>query len=121
MINIKTYDKRNIFSKILRGEIPCKTVFENDFILAFEDINPQAPVHVLIIPKENYCSLQDFSLNAGDKIILEMFRSIGKISKKLELENGYRIISNIGDDGGQEVPHFHIHILGKKKMTKILP
>ena len=121
MININTYNEKNICSKILRGEIPCKTVFENELILAFEDINPQAPVHVLIIPKKNYCSLQDFSLSANDEIILEMIRSIGKISEILGLESGYRIISNIGEDGGQEVPHFHIHILGKKKMTKILP
>ncbi len=121
MINIKKYNPDNIFSKIIRKEIPCKKVFENKYVLAFEDINPQAPVHLLIIPKDRFCSLQDFSEKAEDFLIVEVIRSISQIVNKLSIINGYRIITNIGHDGGQEVPHLHFHLLGKKKMGKILP
>ena len=114
MINIKKYNPDNIFSKIIRKEIPCKKVFENKYVLAFEDINPQAPVHLLIIPKDRFCSLQDFSEKAEDFLIVEVIRSIGQIVNKLSIINGYRIITNIGHDGGQEVPHLHFHLLGKK-------
>ncbi len=119
--NKEQYDGENIFAKILRGEIPCKKIYENDFVLAFEDINPQAPLHVLIIPKEKFCNFQDFSEMADDKLITEMIKSIGIVAKQLSLVDGYRIISNIGKNGGQEVPHLHFHLLGKKRMGKILP
>ncbi len=119
--NKEQYDGENIFAKILRGEIPCKKIYENDFVLAFEDINPQAPLHVLIIPKEEFCNFQDFSEMADDKLITEMIKSIGIVAKQLSLVDGYRIISNIGKNGGQEVPHLHFHLLGKKRMGKILP
>ena len=121
MNNKELYDGENIFAKILRGEIPCKKIYENDFVLAFEDINPQAPLHVLIIPKEKFRNFQDFSETADDKLITEMIKSIGIIAKQLSLVDGYRIISNIGKNGGQEVPHLHFHLLGKKRMGKILP
>ena len=121
MINIESYDDENIFAKILKGEIPCKKIYENDFVLAFEDVNPQAPLHVLIIPKQKFCSLQDFSELADDKLMAELIRSIGTIAKQLSLVDGYRIISNIGKHGGQEVPHLHFHLLGKKRMGRILP
>ncbi len=120
MIDIQNYNNNNIFAKILRNEIPSKKVFENDDVYAFEDINPQAPVHVVIIPKKEFCSLNDFSSNASDETIIAMMRSIKKIADILELNNGYRIISNVGQVGGQEVPHFHIHILGGASLGRII-
>ncbi len=120
MIDITNYNKNNVFGKILRKEIPSDPVYETEEIYAFNDINPQAPVHVIIIPKKEFCSFDDFSRNSGEKMILEMVRSIAIIAEVLELKNGYRIISNIGDFGGQEVPHFHIHLLGGKKLGRII-
>ena len=120
MIDIANYNKNNVFGKILRKEIPSDPVYETEEIYAFNDINPQAPVHVIIIPKKEFCSFDDFSRNSGEKMILEMVRSIAIIAEVLELKNGYRIISNIGDFGGQEVPHFHIHLLGGKKLGRII-
>ena len=120
MIDIKNYNKDNVFGKILRKEIPSDPVYETDEVYAFKDINPQAPIHVVIIPKKEYCSFDDFSRNSRDKTILAMIRSISNIADILNLKEGYRIISNIGDFGGQEVPHFHIHILGGKKLGKII-
>ena len=120
MINIKNYDNDNIFSKILNKTIPSKKIYEDDKVLAFEDINPQAPIHVLVIPKEKFCSLNDFCLNASNETISDFIRSIEKIAKILKLSNGYRIISNIGKEGGQEVPHLHFHILGGKQLGKII-
>ena len=120
MIDIKNYNKDNVFGKILRKEIPSDPVYETEEINAFKDINPQAPIHVVIIPKKEFCSFDDFSRNSGEKMILEMVRSIAIIAEVLELKNGYRIISNIGDFGGQEVPHFHIHLLGGKKLGRII-
>ena len=120
MIDIKNYDKDNVFGKILRKEIPSDPVYETEEIYAFKDINPQAPIHVVIIPKREFCSFDDFSRNSGEKTILEMIRSIAIIADVLKLKNGYRIISNIGDFGGQEVPHFHIHLLGGKKLGRIV-
>ncbi len=120
MIDIQNYNNNNIFAKILRNEIPSKKVFENEDVYAFEDINPQAPVHVVIIPKKEFCSLNDFSSNASDETIIAMMRSIKKIADILELNNGYRIISNVGQEGGQEVPHFHIHILGGASLGRII-
>ncbi|MCP1212925.1 histidine triad nucleotide-binding protein [Acetobacter okinawensis] len=107
------YDPQNIFAKILRGEIPCKPVFENEWVLAFKDIAPKAPVHVLIIPKKPYVSFMDFSKNAPVEEIAEVMRSAGQIAHTLGLEeDGYRLITNAGTNSGQEVPHFHLHLMG---------
>jgi histidine triad (HIT) family protein len=106
------YDTQNIFAKILRGEIPCQKVFEDDEILAFRDINPKAPVHVLVIPKGSYRDYQSFCLKAPPALVTQFFTRVAQIVKDLQLAAGYRLIINTGDHGGQEVPHFHIHILG---------
>ena len=120
MIDITKYDENNIFAKILRNEIPSKKVFENDFVYAFEDINPQAPIHILIIPKSKYCSFNDFSENAENNSIGDVIRSINKIVKLLKLENGYRIITNVGTNGCQEVPHLHFHLLSGKQIGRLV-
>ena len=120
MINIDSYDEENIFSKILKKQIPSEKIFEGETVYAFKDINPQAPIHVIIIPKKEFCSFDDFSRSSGEKTILEMIRSIAIIADVLKLKKGYRIVSNIGDFGGQEVPHFHIHILGGKRLGRII-
>ena len=117
------YDKNNIFAKILRGEIPCKKVYENDHVLAFNDINPQKKIHVLVIPKGEYIDLDDFVNKASDKEIVELRKAITHIVKKLKIsnqENGYRVLSNTGKDGGQEVPHLHYHIFGGEKIGKMV-
>lgn len=115
------YDPENVFAKILRGEIPCTRVYEDDHALAFEDINPQAPVHVLVIPKGAYVSMDDFSAAASDAEIAGFFRAVGAVARGLELANpGYRILANHGDDGMQEVPHFHVHIFGGRKLGPML-
>jgi diadenosine tetraphosphate (Ap4A) HIT family hydrolase len=111
------YDKENIFAKILRREIPCTKLYEDDYALAFEDINPQAPIHVLVIPKGEYVAMDDFISIASDAEISGFFRAVANTARQLELVlPGYRILSNIGEDGMQEVPHLHIHIFGGKKM-----
>jgi histidine triad (HIT) family protein len=115
------YDDENIFAKILRGEIPCTKVYEDDHALAFEDINPQAPIHVLVIPKGAYVSMDDFSNSASDAEIAGFFRAVGNTARQLELaEPGYRILANIGNDGMQEVPHLHIHVFGGQKLGAML-
>ena len=115
------YDPENVFAKILRGEIPCTRVYEDGHALAFEDINPQAPVHVLVIPKGAYVSMDDFSGAASDAEIAGFFRAVGAVARRLELANpGYRILANHGDDGMQEVPHFHVHIFGGRKLGPML-
>lgn len=107
------YDENNIFAKIIRGEIPCDKVFENDMILAFRDIAPKAPVHILVIPKRPYISFADFSAHASPEEMAEMTRAIGHIAQENHLEKtGYRLITNCGKNAGQEVPHFHVHLLG---------
>lgn len=107
------YDTDNIFAKILRGEIPNNTVYEDDYVLAFRDIAPQAPVHVLVIPKGAYVSIDDFGANAAAEEITAFYAAIAKIAAQEGLQqNGFRCIANTGDHGGQEVPHFHMHILG---------
>ncbi len=121
MINITKYNDKNIFSKILNSEIPCKKVYENSHCLAFEDINPQAPVHVLVIPKKRCCSFNDFIDNSDDRLISDFVKTIRKIVILLNLEHGYRLICNTGNDGGQEVPHLHFHILGKRKLGQLIP
>jgi histidine triad (HIT) family protein len=115
------YDPNNIFAKILRGEIPCKKVYEDDFALAFHDINPRAPVHVLVIPKGPYESLADFSRDAPGELISGFFRAVGQVAGQLGLEPpGYRILANAGPDSGQEVPHFHVHIFGGRPLGPML-
>lgn len=118
---MKTYDSNNIFAKILRGEIPNDTVYENDYVLAFRDIAPKAPVHVLVIPKNPYISMQDFGENASNGEKAAMFRAISDIAGQEGIaEDGYRCIANTDEHGGQEVPHFHMHILGGEKLGKMI-
>jgi diadenosine tetraphosphate (Ap4A) HIT family hydrolase len=116
------YDPNNIFARILRGEIPCKKVFENEHVLAFHDINPQAPLHVLVIPKGAYVSMDDFSAKASPEEITAFVRAIGEVARQQGVaESGYRILSNHGRDGHQEVPHLHVHIFGKRQLGRMLP
>ena len=104
------YDPENIFAKILRGEIPCDKVYEDDAALAFRDINPQAPVHVLVIPKGAYVSLDDFSENGSEGEISGFFRAVATVARDLGVVgSGYRFLANNGADAHQEVPHFHVH------------
>ncbi len=121
MININKYDEKNIFAKILKKEIPSEKVYENKFVYAFKDINPQAPTHVLIIPKSKYCSFADFTVKAGAEEQRQFFNSINEIAVKLNLLDGYRLITNVGRGGGQEVPHFHFHLLSGKNIGKLVP
>jgi len=107
------YDPANIFARILRGEIPCKRVHEDEFALAFHDINPLAPSHVLVIPKGAYVSAADFHAGATTEEIAGFWRAVSLVAKSLGLEaTGYRLLANMGLHSGQEVPHFHVHILG---------
>ncbi len=116
-----TYDNSNIFAKVLRGEIPCDKIYEDDFALAFPDINPQASVHVLVIPKGPYCSMDDFSANAPTEMIAGFFQAVAQTARQLGLtEGGYRILANHGDDAHQEVPHFHVHIFGGQRLGPLL-
>lgn len=111
------YDDNNIFAKILRGEIPCDKVYESKHVFAFRDIEPQAPIHILVIPKGKYVSQQDFGEKASKLEISSFYRTVSKIAKQEGLvEGGYRAIANTGDDGGQEVPHFHLHLVGGKSL-----
>ena len=115
------YDQTNIFAKILRGESPCTKVYEDDYALAFHNINPQAPIHILVIPKGDYVSMADFTAHAPTDLIAGFFRAVGQVARDLDLEeSGYRIISNAGPDAHQEVPHLHIHIIGGKKLGPML-
>lgn len=109
----RPYDDANIFARILRGEIPAKRVYEDAFALAFHDIAPQAPVHVLVIPKGAYVSWDDFSARAPDAEIAGFVRAVGHIAREHGLvEPGYRLLANVGGHGGQEVPHLHVHLFG---------
>ena len=117
------YDKDNIFAKILREEIPCKKVYENEYVLSFYDINPQKKIHVLVIPKGEYVDLEDFINKASDKEIVEFNKAITYIVKMLKISNkegGYRVLSNAGKDAGQEVPHLHYHIFGGEKIGRMV-
>lgn len=110
-----------IFCKIARGEIPSRKVYEDNEILAFHDINPQAPVHVLVIPKGQYVSFADFSASATADEITGFMRAVGKIAKDLGLEaQGYRLLANMGDHSGQEVPHFHAHLFAGRPLGRML-
>jgi histidine triad (HIT) family protein len=116
------YDDSNIFAKILRGEIPSRTVYDDDFALAFHDINPQAPVHILVIPKGRYVSWDDFTATATDAEITGFIRAVGHVARVAGLPApGYRLLSNIGGHGHQEVPHLHVHIFGGAQMGAMLP
>ncbi|MBY0511681.1 MAG: histidine triad nucleotide-binding protein [Rhodospirillaceae bacterium] len=115
------YDNNNIFARILRGEIPCKKVHEDEYTLAFEDINPQAPVHTLVIPKGRYISMKDFSATASDAEIAGLIRAVGKVAAMKGLkESGYRILANAGPNSHQEVPHLHIHVFGGQPLGPML-
>tara|TARA_Y100000816_G_C25872977_1_gene455622 strand:- start:154 stop:510 length:357 start_codon:yes stop_codon:yes gene_type:complete len=115
------YDKNNIFAKILRKEIPCKKIYENKYVLAFHDINPQKKIHALIIPKGEYTDLDDFNSKATPNEIVELSKAISYVSNLLGGSKlGYRVLSNIGEDGGQEVPHLHFHIFCGEKIGKMV-
>lgn len=115
------YDDGNIFARILRGEIPCKKVYEDEHALAFHDINPQAPVHVLVIPKGRYVSWADFATDASEAEIAGFVRAVGKIASDLGLvEPGYRLLANVGPHSHQEVPHLHVHLFGGRPLGPML-
>lgn len=115
------YDDDNVFARILRGEIPCNKVYEDEHALAFHDINPQAPMHVLVIPKGRYESMDDFSANAPDAALAGYVRAVGKVARDLgAVDNGYRVLSNIGRDGHQEVPHLHVHIFAGRDLGPMI-
>ena len=115
------YDDQNIFAKILRGEIPNRTVYEDEWALAFHDIVPQAPVHVLVIPKGAYVSWDDFSARASEAEIAGFVRAVGQIARDLDLvEPGYRLLVNLGQHGHQEVPHLHVHLFGGRPLGPML-
>ena len=119
------YDKNNIFAQILRGEIPCKKIYEDEYVLAFYDINPQKKVHALVISKGEYVDLDDFSLKASAKEISGLIKGISLVAKKLGVSEevkggGYRSLVNVGENGGQEVPHLHFHIFGGEKVGKMV-
>lgn len=116
------YDDNNIFARILRDEIPSRRVYEDDFAIAFHDINPQAPIHVLVIPRGPYRSWADFSAKASDAELAGFVRAVGEVARQLELEApGYRLLVNAGVHGHQEVPHLHVHIFGGRQMGLMLP
>lgn len=115
------YDDSNIFARILRGEIPANKVYEDDNVLAFHDINPLAPAHILVIPKGAYISWDDFSQGASDAEIAGLTRAVGKVARDAGLvERGYRVLANVGPDSGQEVPHLHLHIFGGRPLGPML-
>ncbi|MCB9990225.1 MAG: histidine triad nucleotide-binding protein [Rhodospirillales bacterium] len=116
-----SYDDNNIFAKILRGDIPNDTVYEDDHVLAFNDISPQAPVHILVIPKGKYVSVADFGAQGSAEEIAAFWRAVAQIAADKDLPSaGFRTIANTGINGGQEVPHFHVHLLGGKKLGPML-
>ena len=115
------YDQGNIFARILRGEVPCNKVYEDEFALAFHDINPLAPVHLLVIPKGAYVSWDDFAAKAPDAEIAGFVRAVGTIARDAGLvEPGYRALANVGSNSGQEVPHLHVHIFGGRPLGPML-
>ena len=118
------YDKQNIFAKILKKEIPCKKIFENDYVLSFHDINPQKKIHALVIPKGEYINLDDFNNRASDQEIVALSKAITEVSKILGISTdtgeGYRALTNLDNHGGQEVPHLHFHLFGGEKVGKMV-
>ena len=119
-----SYDDNNIFAKIIRTEIPCNKIYEDDFVLSFHDINPQKKIHALVIPKGKFVNLDDFSLNASPEEMVGLVKGINIAANKLgistEVGRGYRALANISDDGGQEVPHLHFHLFGGEKVGKMV-
>ena len=117
----KPYDDNNIFARILRNEIPSNKVYEDERVLAFNDINPLAPTHILVIPKGSYVSWDDFSEKASDEEIAGLTRAVGRIARDAGLvEQGYRVLANVGLNSGQEVPHLHLHIFGGRPLGPML-
>ena len=118
------YDDQNIFAKILREEIPCNKIYEDNYVLSFYDVNPQKKIHALIIPKGKYIDLDDFNKNASNEEIAGLIKGISIVAKKLGISTqngkGYRALANISEDGGQEVPHLHFHIFGGEKIGKMV-
>jgi histidine triad (HIT) family protein len=116
------YDDSNVFARILRDELPSKKIYEDDYALAFHDINPQAPIHILVIPKGPYVSWDDFSAKASDAEIAGFTRAVGKVARDLGLvAPGYRLLVNTGGHGHQEVPHLHVHIFGGRQFREMIP
>ena len=116
------YDRNNVFARILRGEIPCKKVYEDVHVLGFDDISARAPTHVLVIPKGEYISLDDFSEKASAAELAAFVRALGYVAREQGVaETGYRVLANIGRDGHQEVPHFHAHVVGGRDLGAMLP
>lgn len=115
------YDRNNVFARILRGELPCSKVHEDEHVLAFHDIRPQAPTHILVIPKGEYVSLDDFSARASTAEITALVRVLGRIAREQGVaESGYRILANAGADARQEVPHFHVHLFAGRDLGPML-
>ena len=118
------YDENNVFAKILKGEIPCKKIYEDKYIFSFHDINPQKKIHALVIPKGKYINLDDFCINASVNEMVGLFKGINIVAKILGISlkngDGYRALSNIGKNGGQEVPHLHFHLFGGEKIGKMV-
>ena len=119
-----TYDENNIFAKILRGEIPCEKIYEDDYVLSFYDIKPQKKIHALVIPKGKYIDLDDFASKASEQEISGLIKGINTVAKKLKISSdtgkGYRALANISENGGQEVPHLHFHLFGGEKLGKMV-
>lgn len=117
----QTYDETNVFARILRGELPCRKVYEDDYALAFHDLSPQAPVHILVIPKGPYVSWDDFSERGSDEEIAGFVRAVGHVAREQGLVRpGYRLLANVGPDSGQEVPHLHVHLFGGRRLGPML-
>ena len=119
-----SYDDNNIFAKILRGDIQCKKIYEDDFVLSFHDVNPQKKIHALVVPKGKYVDLDDFNAKASDKEIVGLIKGISIVAKKLgisvDVGKGYRTLANTSDHGGQEVPHLHFHLFGGEKVGRMV-
>jgi diadenosine tetraphosphate (Ap4A) HIT family hydrolase len=115
------YDPNNVFARVLRGELPCKKVYENDHVLAFEDIRPLLPTHVLVIPKGAYVTMDDFTAQASGEEIAALFRAVGTVARLRGVDaGGYRVIINSGANGHQEVPHLHVHVLGGRPVGRMV-
>ena len=119
-----SYDKNNIFAKIIRKEIPCNKIYENEYALSFYDINPQKKIHALVIPKGEYIDLDDFNKKAPDQEIVAISKAISEVAKILGISvdsgKGYRVLTNLSENGGQEVPHLHFHLFGGEKVGKMV-
>ncbi|WP_374408539.1 histidine triad nucleotide-binding protein [Pelagerythrobacter sp.] len=117
----RPYDDDNVFAKVLRGEIPANTVYEDEWALAFEDISPQAEIHTLVIPKGRYVSWDDFTAKASEAEIAGFVRAVGKVARDKGLvEPGYRLMVNLGQHGGQEIPHLHVHVFGGEPLGRMI-